>query len=129
MKNISGEYLTASPRLTGIMIDQNASKAVSFALCYNSSLQVIYIDIAPPVCFATSHWQDIVSNRTSFFGESWQDFISLVSLALLPECCFVSDLFTDLSCLSCLFPSHRNFGVCRDYAEWTNDQRLVSSTW
>lgn len=44
MKNISENDSLKSLGLCGITIDQNASKAVSYALAYNCSLQAIYLD-------------------------------------------------------------------------------------
>ena len=44
MKNISENASLRTLGLSGIPIDQNASKAVSYALAYNTSLQALYLD-------------------------------------------------------------------------------------
>jgi len=44
MKNLSENSSLLSLGLSGIPIDQNASKAVSYALAYNTSLQELYLD-------------------------------------------------------------------------------------
>jgi Ran GTPase-activating protein (RanGAP) involved in mRNA processing and transport len=44
MKNLSENSSLRALGLSGIPIDQNASKAVSYALAYNTSLQALYLD-------------------------------------------------------------------------------------
>lgn len=44
MKNISENSSLRTLGLAGIPIDQNASKAISYALAYNTSLQAMYLD-------------------------------------------------------------------------------------
>jgi Ran GTPase-activating protein (RanGAP) involved in mRNA processing and transport len=66
MKNLSENSSLLSLGLTGITIDQNASKAVSFALAYNSSLQAIYMDNCSAGYASQRHIvAGVVSNRTS----------------------------------------------------------------
>lgn len=66
MKNISENMSLRTIGLTGITIDQNASKAVAFALAFNSSLQAIYMDNCNAGYSAQRHIvAGVVSNRTS----------------------------------------------------------------
>jgi hypothetical protein len=44
MKNISENGTLRSLALTGIPLDQNSSKALSYALAYNTSLRSLYLD-------------------------------------------------------------------------------------
>jgi Ran GTPase-activating protein (RanGAP) involved in mRNA processing and transport len=128
MKNLSENTSLLSLGLTGIMIDQNASKAVSFALAYNSSLQAIYIDNCSAGYASQRHIvAGVVSNRTSslrvlagFHLARKFGLVAALNVAL------VSDLFTDHSCLSFLPRAAIaiTLGMPRLPAEWTNDQVL-----
>lgn len=66
MKNISENTSLVSLGICGINVDQNAAKAVSYALAYNGSLQRIYLDKCEAGYTAQRHIvAGIVSNRTS----------------------------------------------------------------
>jgi Ran GTPase-activating protein (RanGAP) involved in mRNA processing and transport len=66
MKNISENDSLRSLGMCGIPIDQNSSKAVSFAVAYNSSLQNIYMDNCSAGYSAQRHiLAGVVSNRHS----------------------------------------------------------------
>jgi Ran GTPase-activating protein (RanGAP) involved in mRNA processing and transport len=127
MKNLSENTSLLSLGLTGITIDQNASKAVSFALAYNSTLQAIYIDNCSAGYASQRHIvAGVVSNRTSslrvlagFHLARKFGFVTL-NVAL------VSNLSTDQSRLS-LLPRTAiaiTLGMPKLPPEWTNDQVL-----
>jgi Ran GTPase-activating protein (RanGAP) involved in mRNA processing and transport len=128
MKNLSENTSLLSLGLTGIMIDQNASKAVSFALAYNSSLQAIYMDNCSAGYASQRHIvAGVVSNRTSSLRvlagfHLARKFGSVAALTVA----LVSDLLTDQSCLSFLplTAVAITLGMPRLPAEWTNDQVL-----
>ena len=64
MKNISESTSLALLGLSGICFDQNMSKAVSFALAYNTSLRALYMDNCSAGYSAQRHIvAGIVSNR------------------------------------------------------------------
>jgi len=66
MKNLSENTTLRSLGLCGIPIDQNASKAVSFALAYNSSLHALYLDNCSTGYASQRHIvAGVVSNRRS----------------------------------------------------------------
>lgn len=66
MKNISENTTLRSLSLAGIPIDQNASKAVSYALAYNSSLTAFYLDNCSTGYASQRHIvAGVVSNRRS----------------------------------------------------------------
>lgn len=64
MKTLSEDTKMKSLGMSGIPIDQNASKAVSFALAYNTSLEVLYLDNCSVGYSAQRHiTAGIVSNQ------------------------------------------------------------------
>jgi Ran GTPase-activating protein (RanGAP) involved in mRNA processing and transport len=64
MRNISENDSLHTLGMSGIPIDQHASKAVSFALAYNSSLNVLYLDDCSAGYSAQRHVvAGVVSNR------------------------------------------------------------------
>jgi Leucine Rich repeat len=64
MRNISENDSLHTLGMSGIPIDQHASKAVSFALAYNSSLNVLYLDDCSAGYSAQRHIvAGVVSNR------------------------------------------------------------------
>lgn len=66
MKNLSENITLQSLGLCGIPIDQNASKAVSYALAYNSSLHTLFVDNCNTAYSSQRHIvAGIVSNRRS----------------------------------------------------------------
>ena len=66
MKNLSESSSLVSLGLSGIPIDQNASKAVSYALAYNSSLKALYLDNCSTGFASQRHIvAGAVSNRSS----------------------------------------------------------------
>jgi Ran GTPase-activating protein (RanGAP) involved in mRNA processing and transport len=66
MKNISESDSLQSLSLCGIAIDQNASKAVSYALAYNGSLRAVYMDNCSTGYSSQRHIvAGVVSNRRS----------------------------------------------------------------
>jgi Ran GTPase-activating protein (RanGAP) involved in mRNA processing and transport len=66
MKNLSENSSLHTLSLCGIPIDQNASKAVSYALAYNSSLRVFFLDNCSTGYSSQRHIvAGIVSNRRS----------------------------------------------------------------
>lgn len=64
MKNLTENTSLLSLSLAGIPIDQNASKAVSYALAYNTSLRVLYLDSCSTGYASQRHiLAGVVSNR------------------------------------------------------------------
>jgi Ran GTPase-activating protein (RanGAP) involved in mRNA processing and transport len=127
MKNLSENTSLLSLGLTGITIDQNASKAVSFALAYNSTLQAIYIDNCSAGYASQRHIvAGVVSNRTSSLrvlaGFHLARKFGFVTLNFV----LVSNVSADQSCLS-LLPRTAiaiTLGMPRLPPEWSNDQVL-----
>lgn len=66
MKNLSESTSLVALGLSGIPIDQNASKAVSYALAYNTSLNALYLDNCSTGFASQRHIvAGAVSNRSS----------------------------------------------------------------
>ena len=66
MKNISENNSLRTLGLSGILIDQNASKAVSYALAYNTSLRAFHVDNCSTGYASQRHIvAGVVSNRKS----------------------------------------------------------------
>jgi Ran GTPase-activating protein (RanGAP) involved in mRNA processing and transport len=66
MKNVSENSSLISLGLAGIHIDQNSSKAVSYALAYNTSLQAVYFDNSHAGYSAQRHIvAGIISNQSA----------------------------------------------------------------
>jgi len=96
MKNLSESSSLRSLSLCGIPIDQNAAKAISYALAYNSSLHALYVDNCSTGYAAQRHIvAGIVSNRRSSLRLLTGFDVGRKCLVLVCQKCFLA-LYHDL---------------------------------
>lgn len=126
MKNLSENSSLRTLSLSGIPIDQNASKAVSYALAYNTTLRALHVDNCNTGYASQRHIvAGAVSNRKSSLRVLTGFFLSRKCF-VLKDICFE---FAELEVLTLLFDRifaaiAMTLGMPRLPEDWSNDQVL-----